>query len=332
MIDDPQVNELLARIWDSLSRRALGDAGVLAPIFLLSSLLIAFVIWWVRKPGRGFFGWAFPREIWVHASHRTDIKVFLFSGFLGLVAPVLGVTSAAAIGAGLSSTIGTTFGPAEPVFSHVAIITLCVFLVLDFCSYWAHRLTHDWALLWPFHATHHSAEVMTPITVYRRHPVDDVILQVVTWIVSGVVLGLILGLSVGPVPASMLGGLGTAYFLFNLAGANLRHSHVWLSYGPVLEHILISPAQHQIHHSSDPRHHNRNYGQFLAIWDWMFGTLYVPNGKEDLVFGLADDSGTQVVQPHGGLVRFLIQPFRAAARVVKRWLARRRSVSGRARE
>jgi sterol desaturase/sphingolipid hydroxylase (fatty acid hydroxylase superfamily) len=68
--------------------------------------------------------------------------------------------------------------------------------------------------------------------------------------------------------------------------AALQHSHVWLSYGPILEHLLISPAQHQIHHSRLDAHHGRNFGTTLALWDWLFGTLYVIRGREDLSFGL----------------------------------------------
>jgi hypothetical protein len=80
----------------------------------------------------------------------------------------------------------------------------------------------------------------------------------------------------------------------------------------VLEHIVISPAQHQIHHSRAVEHHDKNYGEVLAIWDWMFGTLYVPNGRETIDFGLADAEGRPLPQPHGSLGQALIQPVRQA--------------------
>ena len=56
-------------------------------------------------------------------------------------------------------------------------------------------------------------------------------------------------------------------------GANLRHSHVKLKYPSFLEYIFISPHQHQIHHSDNPIHFNKNMGSKLAIWDWLLGTL-----------------------------------------------------------
>ena len=67
-------------------------------------------------------------------------------------------------------------------------------------------------------------------------------------------------------------------------GATLHHSHIWLTYGRMLEHVFISPAQHQVHHSTDPQHYDRNFGTMLALWDWLFGTLYVIKGKEKITF------------------------------------------------
>jgi hypothetical protein len=84
----------------------------------------------------------------------------------------------------------------------------------------------------------------------------------------------------------MVLGLNALVFAYYLAGYNLRHSSVWLSYGRAMEQVLISPAQHQIHHSSDPRHADRNFGFIFACWDGLFGTLYVPQGRETLTFGI----------------------------------------------
>ena len=74
-----------------------------------------------------------------------------------------------------------------------------------------------------------------------------------------------------------------------MMGANLRHSHVPLSYGRRLEQVLISPLQHQIHHSIAIEHQNRNFGSKFAIWDRMFGTLITAKQVElPLRFGVPD--------------------------------------------
>ena len=66
-------------------------------------------------------------------------------------------------------------------------------------------------------------------------------------------------------------GVNAALFVFLVAGFNLQHSHVWLSFG-ALDRVFISPATHQLHHDADPRHHGRNLGNMFAIWDVMAGT------------------------------------------------------------
>ena len=53
--------------------------------------------------------------------------------------------------------------------------------------------------------------------------------------------------------------------------------------------MLISPAQHQLHHSVAEEHYDKNYGAALAIWDWLFGSLHVSEGQVDMKFGLRED-------------------------------------------
>jgi sterol desaturase/sphingolipid hydroxylase (fatty acid hydroxylase superfamily) len=152
-----------------------------------------------------------------------------------------------------------------------------------------HRFYHRWSVIWPLHAVHHSAEVMTPFTTYRQHPLSSLLTG---WGVAGFVglcQGLLLGAAAKDLAVAEIAGINLFIVLANAGLAALHHSHVWLSYGPVLEHIVISPAQHQIHHSTDPAHYGKNLGNSLAIWDWMFGTLYVIRGTERLTFGLTEN-------------------------------------------
>src|SRR5690606_34693681 len=109
-------------------------------------------------------------------------------------------------------------------------------------------------------------------------------------------------------------GSNVIFALFHLLGSNLRHSHIWWSFGPTLSRILISPAQHQIHHSKAPQHWNRNYGEVFALWDWLFGTLYVPGPqREPLEFGIAGTEG----QEHDTLLKAYLVPFLNCARILR---------------
>ena len=47
---------------------------------------------------------------------------------------------------------------------------------------------------------------------------------------------------------------------------------------------------HQIHHSDDPRHFDKNFGGSLAIWDRLAGTLYIPKGREITGYGIGPET------------------------------------------
>lgn len=305
------VNEIYQTFVGSWSLRT-------APLYVVAMLVIGAFLYRSRERGAGwsgFFSWMFPKDVYLHASHLNDIKIFVFGRLLALfgllnlllVSPLTVI----AVVKGLNGMEGAG-GDAASSLSQTLLVTLIYVVVSDFCVYWVHRLHHEWPVIWPFHAVHHSAEVMTPITVYRKHPVYDLINMFVKNVAIGLVLGLVLYASVGQVTYFQIGQANILYVVFNILGANFRHSHIWISYGRVLEHVLISPAQHQIHHSSAVVHHNKNYGEIFALWDWMFGTLYVPEKREDLIFGLADAKGELIAQPHPTLVQALVEPVRTS--------------------
>jgi sterol desaturase/sphingolipid hydroxylase (fatty acid hydroxylase superfamily) len=79
---------------------------------------------------------------------------------------------------------------------------------------------------------------------------------------------------------------------------------MWIAFRGVLGRIFVSPAYHQVHHSSNPKHFNKNFGSCLALWDWMFGTLYVPEKeREPLTFGFPDQPNAHTVKGE------LVDPF-----------------------
>ncbi len=205
---------------------------------------------------------------------------------------------------------GSDFSPPPISWTRGLIATVIIVVTSDFCKYWAHRAHHEWRFLWPFHAVHHSADVLTPLTVQRVHPLEPMIRDMLMTVIVGVVQGFVLYAIVGQINIATIGGANALYFLFNALGANFRHSHIWISYGPVLERILISPAQHQVHHSVAIKHHDKNYGSMFALWDWMFGTLYIPTEHEKLTFGVSDGTGKPIDQPYPTLVSALILPFK----------------------
>lgn len=264
-----------------------GPGLVTAPAYLALAGLVAWAVYRRQGEGQGFWRWLFPARFWAHPSHLIDLQLFVLARLLAVLGLVSGVALTTAVAAWVDGLVAETLLPVASL-GPVALAFL-MWLPSDFAVYWTHRLFHRWRVIWPLHAVHHSAAVMSPFTTYRQHPLS---LLLTTW-VGAIFVGLCQGLLIGGLTDGMavaeIAGVNLFIVLANAGLATLHHSHVWLSYGPVLEHVLISPAQHQIHHSTDPRHHDRNFGNSLALWDWMFGTLYVIRGREELTFGLSGE-------------------------------------------
>ena len=144
-----------------------------------------------------------------------------------------------------------------------------------------------------FHKIHHSATVLNPITQYRIHPIELVLNNITAFIAFGLTTGIFDYLSMHKIAELEFLYANVFSFVFLFFGANLRHSHVKLKYFNWVENIFISPFQHQIHHSDNPIHFDKNLGAKLAIWDWMFGTLVKSKSINKLSFGLGHNQDTK---------------------------------------
>ena len=172
----------------------------------------------------------------------------------------------------------------------IILYTISLTILSDFFTYIVHLLMHKIPFLWEFHKVHHSATTLNPMTQYRIHPVELIINNIRGIIVFGLVTGLFDYLSAHSIDKMVFLGVNIFHFIFLLFGSNLRHSHVKLKYPKYLEFIFISPFQHQIHHSRDPKHFNKNLGSKLALWDYIFGTLVLSVSTSKVRFGIPKEN------------------------------------------
>lgn len=166
--------------------------------------------------------------------------------------------------------------------------------VLEFALYWAHRLAHEWQPLWYFHAIHHSVPKLWAVNNGRFHFVDAV-----KSVLPGITLLLLLGAPMDVL--TWLSALG-AYI------GMLTHCNVAMRFGP-LSAVFNTPELHRWHHSRDLREGNRNYGESLMLWDWVFGTWFNPNRRPPADIGIAE------AMP-AGFAAQLAWPFRRLLRLV----------------
>ncbi|MBD2387014.1 sterol desaturase family protein [Cylindrospermum sp. FACHB-282] len=293
-------------------------------LYLLSSLLITLLLYLLHlaktEEKKSFLEYCFPKEVYLHHSAILDLQNYLpmalIKGFL--IVPIATVISATAIAnvvsRFLSYLAGVTslFPVTEPQFWHHVAFSIFLILAIDFGYFYNHYLRHQSPLIWEFHKIHHTAQVLTPLTLYRHHPFDYVFQTVAVSMCSGVAIGLWTFLFGSQMQVLYLNGIPFLLFVFHLTG-NFRHSHIWLAFPYWVSHIFISPAQHYIHHANESKYYDKNYGKIFAIWDWMFGTLYVPNSYEHLDLGLPGDEG----KPFDSVANFYLQPFKAVLKNAK---------------
>ncbi|MFM2005308.1 MAG: hypothetical protein RLZZ09_963 [Pseudomonadota bacterium] len=241
---------------------------------------------------KGGFSSLFPAAIYLHRSAIHDyliayVNLIWTAGVFAAWVALISITLSSGMESWLSAHWPNLKSSGSGLKEYAFLWTLLIFVVSDFCLFVAHYLQHRVPILWEFHKVHHSAEVMMPITVYRFHPLENLFNIVASAIGVGLCVGAIRFFVGADYALLTVSGENLLMVMFYLLFFNLRHSHIWLDYGPVLDKFFMSPAQHQIHHSKAGRHIDKNLGFFFAFWDYFAGTLYLPATRETLVYGLA---------------------------------------------
>ena len=273
-------------------------------VYILSSVLIAIIYFYISKKNNKVIT---SSKLWLHPSAKLDYYYFFLSYFINITLLIPFIISAKTIALGINKFLYAQFDYFEnTIFSYEMIIlayTMSIFIVSDFTRYWLHRFLHTIPILWEFHKVHHSAKVLTPITFYRVHPVENILFGLRYSLSIGFITGVFIYLFGAMIDIYMVFGVNIFLFLFSVFGSNLRHSHVPFSYGRFIEKWFISPKQHQIHHSK--KHFNKNYGGYLAIWDRVFGTLCLSQSVKIMKFGLR----TEQMKDYISLKDLIFRPF-----------------------
>ena len=293
--------------------------------FSVPSLALAFIVAAVflyvrrRRQGRSgswrvIFRALLAKRVFVHRSTLADVAYCVFNGTLLLAMFGWGVCSASLFEGFAERSLGGIFGTNAPStwppFLLSAIVTVVLFLTYEFTYWFDHYLKHNVAFLWEVHKTHHTAETLTPLTQYRVHPLDTLVFTNLLAFTMGIVGGALNHVFGEAVPIFAVDGKNIGLVVFVYTTQHLQHSEVWIPFRGWLGRIFVSPAHHQLHHSANPKHFNANLGASLAVWDWIFGTLHIPDARpSDLVFGVAEPG----VDPHS----FKALAFRPFARFLR---------------
>jgi sterol desaturase/sphingolipid hydroxylase (fatty acid hydroxylase superfamily) len=138
-------------------------------------------------------------------------------------------------------------------------------VAMDFGEFAFHVAQHRIPWMWAMHSLHHSDPEVSAATAGRNYWFENVLKGLTIYPFFGLVFAL------NPAIAGV-------YVLIRVLDV-LQHLNVRLNYGPLAAWI-VSPQYHRLHHSREHRHFDRNFAPYLAVWDRIFGTQYLPGPGE----------------------------------------------------
>lgn len=142
------------------------------------------------------------------------------------------------------------------------------YIIFDFCSYWAHRISHHVRLLWGTHVTHHTSEHYNLTVSFR-----------LSWVQYVKIIFFL--------PVALMGFHPVIIFVVNQIAILFQfwvHTEYIRKLHPVIEYVFATPSNHRVHHGSQEKYINKNFGATFIVWDRMFGTYQAE--EEEVTYGI----------------------------------------------
>lgn len=218
------------------------------------------------------------------ADIRGDLTAMLIAKVL-LPVVLLATVSAAVIAIMESNLVVSNLWPHHlPIVVQIAMLLL----VAEFIQYWQHRAAHKLVFIWRFHAVHHSPHRLYSLRALRFHPFDETTKHIVD----------VLPFAALAVAPEVLYG----HFIVIAITGFFQHANCRVRLGP-LNYVVNGPELHRWHHSELVQESDHNYGKALIIWDVIFKTRFLPQGRDVGPIGLVNRSYPM------GYLRQMVAPF-----------------------
>ncbi len=145
------------------------------------------------------------------------------------------------------------------------------FIALDFSGYWVHRINHEYNIFWNNHIIHHSSEEFN-LACALRQSISSFVRIFTVFLLPAAFLG---------VPTEVIAVVGPIH-LFAQFWYHTQH----IKRMGILEHVIVTPAHHRVHHAINPIYLDKNYGQIFIFWDKLFGTFQEELEEVPAVYGV----------------------------------------------
>jgi alkylglycerol monooxygenase len=158
------------------------------------------------------------------------------------------------------------------------IITyLVAFVIIDFYGYWTHRIAHQVNFFWNKHAIHHSSEEFN-LACALRQTVSSFVNLFTFLLIPAAIIGVPTTVIVITLPIQ----------LFLQFWYHTKH----IKKMGFLEHILVTPSHHRVHHAINPEYIDKNHSQIFIVWDKLFNTFQEELEAVPPVFGITRPAQT----------------------------------------
>ncbi|WP_083572310.1 sterol desaturase family protein [Flavobacterium johnsoniae] len=137
------------------------------------------------------------------------------------------------------------------------------FIFYDFSSYWTHRISHYCRFFWATHVVHHSADHYNLTVSFRQSWFQYI--KIVFFI-----------------PLVFAGFHPAIFFIANQLSVLYQfwvHTEAIGKLHPFIEKYFGTPSNHRVHHGSQEKYLDKNFGAAFMIWDHLFGSFQYEEEK-----------------------------------------------------
>ncbi len=191
----------------------------------------------------------------------------------------------ASLSSGMTNTLKDLIGLAVVIVSYswmvdrialtsiqsITWIYIIAFVLIDFASYWSHRWNHEINLMWNRHIVHHSSEEFN-LSCALRQSISGIV---------GVYFFLSIPMALLGIPAQVIAIVGPLHLFAQF----WYHTRLINRMG-FLEHVIVTPSHHRVHHAINPEYIDKNYAAIFIIWDKLFGTFQEEQDDIPPVYGV----------------------------------------------
>ncbi|PHN07998.1 sterol desaturase family protein [Flavilitoribacter nigricans] len=219
------------------------------PFFILLMLVEEIAARWMR----------------VEVNRGVDTISSLSSGFTNVIKDVLGLTIVILSYGWLVDKVALT------EIKSGWLLYVIAFLAMDLSSYWVHRWSHEINFLWNRHIIHHSSEEFN-LACALRQSISNIFSYFNFLLLPAALLG---------VPTEVIAVVAPIHLFAQFwYHTKLIDKMGWL------EHILVTPSHHRVHHAINQQYLDKNYAAIFIFWDKWFGTFQ--EEREDIppVYGV----------------------------------------------